>query len=257
MQRSVPYTLVFSAIVCIVCSLLVSGTAVGLRSRQEANARLDKQRNVLEAIGYLEPGEAASGEKIEELFASVEPALVDLESGEYSDKEDALTYDMQAAMGDPARSRNAAPNRAQVARVPRYGLVYKVVKEGRLEMVVLPIQGKGLWSTLYGFLALDSDGTTVRGITYYQHGETPGLGGEVDNPAWKRLWKGRKVFDESGEVAIEVVKGKAGPPDKDPHEVDGLSGATLTSRGVTHMLHFWVGQQGFGPYLDKLREQAR
>ena len=253
MQRSVSYTLAFSAAVCVVCSLLVSGMAVGLRERQEANKLLDKQRNVLEAIGALKPGESASRAEIEKRFKDVQPALVDMKTGEYATGQDALTFDMQAAMADPARSTEAPPNKAQVSRVPKVGLVYKVMKDGALEMVVLPIQGKGLWSTLYGFLAVDADGSTIRGITYYQHGETPGLGGEVDNPAWKRLWPGRKVFDDKGDVAIHLIKGQAGPPEKDPFEVDGLSGATLTSRGVTNMLDFWLGPDGFGPYLKKMR----
>jgi Na+-transporting NADH:ubiquinone oxidoreductase subunit C len=118
----------------------------------------------------------------------------------------------------------------------------------------LPVEGYALWSTLYGFLALDVDTKTVRGLTYYQHGETPGLGGEVDNPAWKALWPGRIAYDEQWLPTIRVIKGKAGSASEDPHQVDGLSGATLTSRGVTNMLQFWLGENGFGPYLAKFRE---
>ena len=115
--------------------------------------------------------------------------------------------------------------------------------------VALPIEGKGLWSTLYGFLVLGSDGATIRGITFYQHGETPGLGGEIDNLDWKALWDGRQAFDADGRPVIEVVKGKA----SGPTEVDGLSGATLTSRGVTNLVRFWLGDNGFGPYLEQFR----
>ena len=114
-------------------------------------------------------------------------------------------------------------------------------------MIVLPIKGYGLWSTLYGFLALDKDAVTVRGITYYQHGETPGLGGEVDNPTWKAKWPGRKAYDESWAPALRVIKGQAGPPSSSPHQVDGLSGATITSRGVNDMINFWLGESGFAP----------
>ena len=122
-----------------------------------------------------------------------------------------------------------------------------------LEMVVIPVEGYGLWSTLYGFLALDKDTRTVRGLAYYEHGETPGLGGEVENPRWVALWPGRKVFDENGNVAIRVIKGAAGPPESDPYRVDGLSGATITSRGVTNMLAFWLGDDAYGPFLDQFR----
>ena len=138
--------------------------------------------------------------------------------------------------------------------MPDDGLVYEVVKDDEVEAIILPIEGMGLWSTLYGYIALDADVNTIEGITFYEHGETPGLGGEVDNPRWKALWPGRKAFDERGNVKIQVKKGPAGPPSEDPYQVDGLSGATLTSRGVTNMLHFWLGEEGFGPYLDRLSE---
>ena len=139
-------------------------------------------------------------------------------------------------------------------RVPKYAVIYQLLGEsGEPEMLVFPIKGYGLWSTLYGYLALDDDGNTVRGITYYDHGETPGLGGEVDNPRWKGLWPGRKIYDDSGDVEIEVIKGQAGPASSDPYQVDGLSGATITSRGVSNMFDFWFGPDGFKPYLDKFR----
>ena len=127
---------------------------------------------------------------------------------------------------------------------------------GDLEMIVLPIEGLGLWGTLYGFLALDADTTTVRGITYYQHKETPGLGGEVDNPSWKDKWPGRKAFDDDGEVSLAVIKGPARTAEHDPHRVDGLAGATITSNGVTNMLEFWLGENGFEPYLNRIRAEA-
>ena len=106
---------------------------------------------------------------------------------------------------------------------------------------------------MYGFLALDPDLATIRGLTFYQHGETPGLGGEVDNPRWKALWPGRIAFDETGEPVIAVARGRVGTPQQDPHRVDGLAGATLTSRGVTAMLRFWLGEHGYGPYLERLK----
>jgi Na+-transporting NADH:ubiquinone oxidoreductase subunit C len=134
--------------------------------------------------------------------------------------------------------------------------VYQVVKNTRVQMVILPVEGRGLWSTLHGYLALDTDGNTVVGITFYQHSETPGLGGEVDNPKWKERWRGRKLFDEHGQLRIAVAKGAAGPPESDPHRVDGLSGSTLTSRGVTNMLSFWMGENGFGPYLERLQREG-
>ena len=143
-----------------------------------------------------------------------------------------------------------------MTRLPEKALVYQRVEDGAVRSIILPIEGKGLWSTLYGFLALAPDTTTIEGITFYEHGETPGLGGEVDNPSWKALWPGRKAYDENWRPAIEVMKGTAGPVDEDPYRVDGLSGSTLTARGVTNLVQFWLGDNGFEPYLEKLRAEG-
>lgn len=253
-QFSVRYNLLFSAAVCGVCAIFVSSLAVGLNERQEANELQFKQANVLEAAGLLEPGERLSSAEIQRRFANVETVLVDLRSGEEVADADAGAFDQQAAKKDPERSREAPPNDARVIRLPYRAQVFKLRGEdGELEKLILPIEGYGLWSTLYGFLALSADTRAIAGITYYQHGETPGLGGEVDNPRWKALWPGRKAFDDNWRPEIVVIKGKAGPPAEDPHRVDGLSGATITSRGVSNMLRFWLGPDGFGPYLENVR----
>jgi Na+-transporting NADH:ubiquinone oxidoreductase subunit C len=187
---------------------------------------------------------------------AIRPRVIDLETGEESTDVDTSGYDQRSAAKDPETSRPAPRNPAKVMRVPNDGLVYEVVRSGVVESIILPIEGMGLWSVLYGYIALDPDLRTIRGITYYEHGETAGLGGEVENPRWKSLWTGRKAFDERGNVKIRVKKGAAGPPSEDPYQVDGLSGATLTSRGVTNMLQFWLGENGFGPYLARLRESG-
>lgn len=257
MQHNTLYTIGFSAVVCIVCSLMVSTSAVYLKSRQEANIHLDRQKSVLQAVGLLKPGQSASAQEIATLFKQIEPKIVNLQTGEYEDSIDPGTFDQSRAMRDPEQSTAAPPNAAQVARVPRYAQIYQVYQNGKLDMLVLPIEGKGLWSTLYGYLALDSDTTTIRGITFYQHGETPGLGGEVDNPRWKSLWQGRRAFDRDWNPAIRVIKGQAGTVDEDPYQVDGLSGATITSRSVSHMMEFWLGEHGFGPFLERIRTTGR
>ena len=192
-------------------------------------------------------------QRIVQLFESIEAAVIDLTTGRYADV-DPLTFDQREAVKDPQRSRQAPPNPAQITRLPDHAKIYQVLKDGEVEQIILPIEGKGLWSTLYGFIALDADTTTIRGITFYQHGETPGLGGEVDNPVWKARWAGRKAYDEHGNVKISVIKGKAGSPETDPYHVDGLSGATITSRGVNHLVQFWLGENGFGPFLSWFRE---
>lgn len=259
MQFSVRYILLFSAAICGVCAILVSSLAVGLKERQEVNEKLFKQRNVLEAAGLLASGEDATADRIAELFGRIEPMVVDLQTGEeVTEGVDPVAFDQQREKKDPATSVQAEKNSAGIFRIPNRAQVFKVKGEGGgVEMLILPIEGYGLWSTLYGFIALSADTTTVRGLSYYQHGETAGLGGEVDNPRWKALWPGRKAFDEQWNPKIEVIKGNAGPPAENPHKVDGLSGATITSRGVTNMLNFWLGDQGFGAFLETWRENRR
>ncbi len=256
MEHSVRHTILFTAALCVVFSMLVSAVAVGLHDRQLENKRLDRIRNVLGVAGLSEPGENLSREELLARFESgLEAQLVELRSGGIVEGADALGFDQRKAVRDPELSRVAPPNRAKVRRVPHHGLVYLIKEQGQTRGVVVPIEGHGLWSTLYGYLALDIDARTVRGVTFYNHRETPGLGGEVDNPNWKALWPGRLAFNQRFDPVLRVKKGRAGPPETDPYQVDGLSGATITSNGVTNMLEFWLGPSGFGPYLAEFRKR--
>lgn len=256
-KNSVPYILGFAVAVCLVCAMLVASAAVGLKPIQDRNARVDRLTRVLEVAGLVQARERLSAQEVIERFeAHIEPRVVDLKTGEYNEGAvDPATYDQRKAASDPSTSRPAPSNAAKVSRLPLNALVYHVKKDGQVDQIILPIQGYGLWSTMYGYLAIDRDGETISGITFYEHGETPGLGGEIENPRWQAKWKGRKVYGPEGEVRIEVVKGAAGPPDEAPYQVDGLSGATITSRGVTHTVDFWLGDEAFGPYLEKFRSQ--
>jgi len=246
-QYSTTYIFLFSAALCLACSTGISAAYVGLRDRQDENRLLDKQKSVLLACQKIAPGEKVGRDEVLKRFSTIEPHVIDLASGKVLDDVDPEAFD------ETAVEMVAAPkNNAQVLEIPTQVKVYNVMENGQLQMMVLPIYGKGLWSTLYGFIALDADGNTVRGLTYYQHGETPGLGGEVDNPNWKNRWPGREIYGDNGSVAIEVIKGSAPPAAEAPHQVDGLSGATLTARGVTNMLKFWFGENGYGPYLAQL-----
>ncbi|MCO4761664.1 MAG: Na(+)-translocating NADH-quinone reductase subunit C [Myxococcales bacterium] len=252
-MHSNAYTFAFAAIVCAVCGIIVAGSAVSLKDRQDANIRLDKQKKVLSVAGLLTADEELTPEDVQKRYSdNIVVKVVTLKSGEYAKDVDAATFDQNKASKDPETSAVAPKNKAKVLRLPTMGTVYHVMKDGKLSMYVLPVEGKGLWSTLYGYLALEKDGNTIAGLTFYQHGETPGLGGEVDNPKWKALWKGRKAFKD-GKPFVKVIKGQAGPVASAPYEVDGLSGATLTARGVTHLIQFWLGSDGFGPYLKKIK----
>lgn len=237
--------------ICLACSVVVSTAAVMLRPVQESARLADKKRNILEVVGLYAPGT-----NVDEAFAQVTPRVVELETGAFTDAVDPQTYDQYAAaktaeFGTPIP---AAEDKASVRFKPKYATVYFVYDEdGSVRNVILPVSGYGLWSTLYGFLALQGDGNTVHGINFYQHAETPGLGGEVVNPRWRALWKGKKVYDAEGRVALHLVKGGAGGADAE-YEVDALSGATLTSNGVTNLIDFWLSEQGFKPFLTRLAE---
>ena len=232
---------------CLVCSIVVSVAAVGLRPAQQANKALDKQSNILSVAGLdVSNVTKTYGEKIE-------ARLVDLATGQYVDG-NADGFDMLAAAKDPSRNLvlAAEDDKAGLRRVSKVMPVYLAKNEqGEVESLILPIYGQGLWSTMYAFLAVAPDGQTVKGVTYYDHGETPGLGGEIENPAWRELFVGKKLFDADGKPALRVIKGHA--PEGSEHEIDGLSGATLTGNGVQHTFDFWMGPKGYGPFLAKLR----
>jgi len=256
MQPSNAYTVGFAAAICVVASIFVSGSAVALKDRQDANKLLDRQKKVLLVAGLMEEGEKLSPEQIQSIYGErIVPKSIDMKTGEPVDDVDIASYDMKKFSTDPATSYEIEENVAKVKRLPEDVLVYEVTNDaGGVDQLILPISGPGLWSTLRGYVSLStSDYNTVKGLIFYSHAETPGLGGEIDNPGWKAKWPGRKIFNDKGEVAIRVVKGAAGSVSEAPHAVDGLSGATLTSNGVTKTLQFWLGDEAFGPFLDRVK----
>lgn len=240
-------TVIVALSLCIVCSVVVSSAAVMLKPMQVANKALDFKRNILLAAGLMEEGKS-----VDELFQQVETRLVDLDTGKFTDAVNVDTYDQRKASKDPKQSvkLSAEKDIAKIGSRANIAKVYLVQKDGAVEKVILPIKGYGLWSTLYGFIALEADLNTVVGLGFYEHAETPGLGGEVDNPKWKALWVGKEVY-ANGDVAIHVVKGPA--PAGDSHKIDGLSGATLTSRGVDNLVKFWMGENGYAAFLTHLK----
>lgn len=252
-KDSVGGTLAVAFLVCLVCAVVVSTAAVSLRPTQEANRILDRQINILRAAGRYE-----SGVDVQEEFDKIDRRFVELETGEYVDMPD--DYDQRRASRDEEQGRRIPGNQdiASIRRQAKVAEVYIVRDEaGEAERVILPVHGYGLWSTMYGFLSLETDISTIAGIVFYEHGETPGLGGEIENPRWRAGWEGKQLFDEDGDVAFQVTKGSvdSGDPDAE-HKVDGLSGATLTANGVTYLVRFWAGDNGFGPYLERLKNDS-
>lgn len=238
---------------CLVCSVVVSSAAVLLRPMQAQNAALDRKRNIVEVAGLL----GANGDVVS-AFQRIEERIVDLRTGQFTQEVEPGRFDDRKAARDPALSARLPQEQdiASIRRRTHYATVYLVRKGDAIEQVILPVHGYGLWSTLYGFLALKGDLRTVAGLKFYEHAETPGLGGEVDNPAWRAKWEGKVAIDQAGKVVIEVARGVVDEsrPGAE-HRVDGLAGATLTSRGVDNLLNFWLGENGFGPFLARLRNQ--
>lgn len=252
---SIKKTLIVVIALSLVCSIVVSTAAVSLRPLQQKNAVLDVQRNILSVAGLLE-----EGTNVTEAYQQfIEPKLVNLETGEFVEQSEAgvapAEYKQRAAAKDPSQSIKLSgdQDKAKIIRRANIATIY-LVKDAsdNTEKLILPVHGNGLWSMMYAFVAVETDGNTVSGITYYEQGETPGLGGEVENPNWRAQFVGKKLFDENNKPAIRVVKG--GAPAGDLYGVDGLSGATLTGNGVQNTFDFWLGDMGFGPFLTKVRE---
>ena len=252
-NESVSKTLLVAFLVCVVCGVVVATAAVSLRPVQNENKLLDKRMNILQAAGMYD---AEKG--VNEQFELIERKFVDIDSGDYVDMPE--SYDQRKAAKDPKQSERLSGDvdTASIKSQAKVAEVYLAKDEnGELSRIIVPVHGYGLWSTLYGFLALEPDANTVAGLGFYEHAETPGLGGEVDNPKWKALWHGKKLYGDQGEVAIQVIKGtvESNTPNAE-HKVDGLAGATLTSQGVSNLLQFWVGENGFGPYLQRMQQES-
>lgn len=247
-------TLTVAGVLCVVCSVVVSLSVVNLKPQQDANKVLDIKKNLVMAAGLVD-GQASTQEILEK-FSNVDAKVIDLSTGQIVEGMDPQTYDQKRASKDPKMSV-LIPSDLDIAGIKRrelYSKVYFIKKEGQLEQIVLPIYGKGLWSTVYAFLSLAPDAKTVTGIGFYEHGETPGLGGEIENPRWTTLWKGKELFDENFKPNFQVIKGSVNTASAEAkYQVDGLSGATLTSRGVEQLVNYWIGDHGLGKFLVNMR----
>lgn len=249
-QESTAKTLIVALVLCIVCSLVVSSAAVLLKGQQQKNKEIDRQSNILAAAGLLDPAKSVA-----EQFALVTTKVVDLDTGKFVDVDPATFNQAKAtASADQSKVLTSDEDQAKISRRENQSLVYLIEEQGQIKKIILPIRGYGLWSTLKGFLALESDANTIAGLGFYDHAETPGLGGEIDNPNWKALWPGKKVY-KNGETEIQLLKGRVDPASANAvWSVDGLAGATLTSRGVTNLVQFWLGELGFKKFLNNLKQ---
>ena len=248
-------TLTVATLLCVACSVLVSTAAVKLKPIQVKNKRLDVKKNLLLAAGLLE-SPSASEAQIKDAYSQVEAKLIDLSTGEEVTDMDPSTFDLEKADKNPEMMIKIKPENdiARIKTRSKIRPVYLIKEGGQVRQIILPFHGKGLWSTMYGFLSLAPDTQTVKGIGFYQHGETPGLGGEIENKKWQASWEGKKVLSSDYDPTLDIIKGSVDPSMEGAmSKVDGLSGATLTSDGVEASVNYWVSNNGYGKFLAKFR----
>lgn len=249
-KDSVAKTLLVAGAVGLFGGMLVTASTVLLQPRYIANLEKEQQESLM-AVIQRQPG-------IEGLLQSinarqVEARVVELASGRYIDSIDAERFDQHAAAKLPEMSVEIPPEQdlANIRRRAKHAVVYIVKQDNSVRFLLLPIHGKGYASTLYGYLGLEADGNTIVGINFYEHSETPGLGARIDNQEWRDQWHGKKARDPNGELRIGLTRGSvtANSPSA-AYEIEGLTGATLTTRGVHQLIRYWLGDHGFGPYLQ-------
>lgn len=244
-------TLGVAFLVALFCATAVSVTAVTLRPLQEANLQREREARMAEMIAAL-PGMA---DILRETGAdTLETVIVNLDDGTLAEDADPAQFDYVAAQSDPSVSI-ALPEGADIAgigRRPIHAPTYLLYDGERLVLAVLPVYGTGYQSTIRAYLALEGDLNTIAALSIYEQGETPGIGTRVTDPAWQARWQGKAIADETGSVAIAVVQGGA----SGPFEIDGVSGATRSSMGVSNLIRFWLGDLGFGPFLERLKAEG-
>ena len=242
-------TLLIAIGVSLVCSVLVTAAVMLLRPLQLENEFFFKNRvGVLQAAGLYE-----RGADLNKSFEVIDQRIVDLATGEYTDVVPVDGFDPVAAAIDPELNV-AIPedqDEADLKRRAKYALVSLVRSDDGVDQIILPVYGAGMWSTIRGYLAVSPDGQTVRGLYFYEHGETPGIGDLIEDPDWLAKWDGVKIYDDEGEAKLGVARRRV----RAPFEVDAISGATRTTRGVTNMLRYWMGPHGFGPYIQRIQNE--
>jgi len=232
-MRSNTYTLVFTSIVTIVLGFFLALAADGLRDLQDLNVENDMRKNILLSLGFKPGAETPwTSDDIQKLFEENIEALVLDASGQRTEKD---------------------PKEIDTEKDLEFLPIYLKKIGDEVGGYAIPISGKGLWSTLYGYFAIEPDGRTVKGITFYKHGETPGLGGEVDKAWFQQNFIGKRFVDENDQLlGIHVIKGKVLSDDQEAyHKVDGISGATITGKGLEYFLKDDLAK--YEPFFKQMR----
>ena len=232
------YTIIFTTLITMVLAFVLSSVYSSLEEITEANVRADIKKNILTSLGFKPSEEMPwSRENVEAIFnESVQSFVIDDLGKIINDK---LPEDI-----DPKLNVNLFP-------------LYRKVVNGKIEGYAIPISGKGLWGTMYGYFSIEPDGATAKGITFYKHIETPGLGAEVDKPWFQQNYVGKKFIDKNGQlVGIQAIKGKVDDSSSESyHQVDGISGATMTSKGLNNFL--LKGLTIYNPYFEQVRKESK
>ncbi|MGI9257220.1 MAG: NADH:ubiquinone reductase (Na(+)-transporting) subunit C [Gammaproteobacteria bacterium] len=253
-RESVARTLGVAAAVAIFCSLFVSSAVLWLRPIQLAYQSIERNRAVLEASGLIQPEVELAEAQIVERFLGLDTRIVDLDSGTFTDAVSTTGFDYRAAINDPNLTR-PIPGELDIAslgRRPVYLPVYLLLDGAAIEKIVLPIYGEGMWATIHGFISLQADLVTVDGVAFYEHGETPGIGDRFLDPEWLAQWRGQRAYDENELVALRVGTDEGGSTG-----IDAITGATVTVSAIDDLVRYWLGEDGFGPFLASMRREVQ
>lgn len=241
-------TLGMAFAVSMICAVVVSSTAVMLRPLHEAHRARQQQLRLDETLAS---GAVSGAADTASPAGTMETLIVDLATGLKARDIQPSGFDMRAAAAVVETSMPLSPEEdiAGIGRRPKFAQIHVLRNQHGLELVVLPIYGTGYQSTIFAYLALKGDLRTVASLKIVEHGETPGIGAKIDEPAWQQLWPGKLLADADGQVRLTVARGTA----SSEYEVDGITGATRTGNGISNMLRFWLGANGYAAVLDKLR----
>jgi len=245
-------------LVALVCSSLVSATVVILRPIQLNNLLLDRSRNIMQLTGLLPAGLDVPDDEMLSLFKSLDARIVDIDAAVFDASIDPYGFDKRKAANTPELSV-AIPaefDRVGLGRRSSLAPAFLVWQDEEFKRIILPIHGNGMWSTLYGYIALESDLNTIADVKFYKQNETPGLGDQITRPEWLAQWRGRRIYGERGELRFAVSGDRVDPGSLSAaFEVDALTGATVTTDAVTRLVHYWFGPHGYRPFLDRLRDE--
>jgi Na+-transporting NADH:ubiquinone oxidoreductase subunit C len=215
-QFSNTYIFVFSAVMVIVVATLLSLAATLLQPRQERNLEIEKKKSMLESINI-----PATVDNTELLFDKyIKESFVINSKGEVIDGVDAFGVVLKNEMKKPVEKQ--------------YLPVFKASPDDGEKVIILPVEGKGLWGPIFGYVSLKSDMSTIYGVTFDHKGETPGLGAEINTSNFEGQFHGKKIFDNDTFISVLVIKG--GAKQEDIHGVDAISGGTITCKGLEKML---------------------